>query len=69
MKEENKILRSRIRGQVHTKPDERSRLVKLGKALGQAIEEVITLITTNATAFWQCPSTAVILALFAFDHA
>lgn len=44
LKEENKILRSRIPGQVHTKPDERSRLVKLGKALGRAIEELITLV-------------------------
>ena len=39
LKEENKILRSRITGQVHTKPDERSRLIKLGEALGQATEE------------------------------
>ena len=27
LKEENKILRARIPGQVHTKPDERSRLI------------------------------------------
>lgn len=52
LKEENKILRSRIRGQVHTKPDERSRLVKLGKALGQAIEELITLVTPSTFYRW-----------------
>ena len=40
LKEENKILRARIPGQVHTKLDERSRLVKLGKALGQADRRV-----------------------------
>ena len=34
--EENKILHARIPGQVHTKPDERRRLVQLGKALGRA---------------------------------
>ena len=37
LKEENKILRSRIPGQIHTKPDERSRLVKLVKALGPGL--------------------------------
>ena len=44
LKEENKILRARVPGQIHTKPHERSRLVKLGKALGQAIEELIALM-------------------------
>ena len=34
LKEENKILRARVPGQIHTKPHERSRFVKLGKALG-----------------------------------
>ena len=33
LKEENKILRVGFPGQVHTKPDERTRLVQLGKAL------------------------------------
>ena len=47
LKEENKILRARVPGQVHTRPDERPRLVKLGKALGQAIEELITLVTPS----------------------
>ena len=47
LKEEYKILRARVPGQVHTRPDERSRLVKLGKALGQAIEELITLVTPS----------------------
>ena len=36
LKEENRILRSRISGQVHTTAEERSRLVKLGKALERA---------------------------------
>ena len=52
LKEENKILRSRVPGQIHTKPDERSRLVKLGKALGQAIEELITLVAPSTFYRW-----------------
>ena len=36
LKEENKILRARIPGQVHTKPAERKRLLKLGKVLGES---------------------------------
>ena len=52
LKEEYKILRARVPGQVHTRPDERSRLVKLGKALGQAIEELITLVTPSTFDRW-----------------
>ena len=52
LKEENKILRARVPGQIHTKPDERSRLVKLGKALGQAIEELITLVSPSTFYRW-----------------
>ena len=37
LKEENKILRARIPGQVHTKPEERRRPVQLGRALGHPI--------------------------------
>ena len=52
LKEEHKILRARVPGQIHTKPDERSRLVKLGKALGQAIEELITLVAPSTFYRW-----------------
>ena len=52
LKEENKILRARIPGQVHTKPDERSRLIKFGKALGRAVEELITLVTPQTFYRW-----------------
>lgn len=52
LKEENKILRSRIPGQIHTKPDERSRLVKLGKALGRAVEELITIVSPQTFYRW-----------------
>ncbi len=52
LKEENKILRARIPGQIHTKPAERSRLIKLGKALGQAVEELITLVSPATFYRW-----------------
>ena len=52
LKAENKILRTRIKGQVHTRPDERRRLLQLGKALGQGIEEIITLVTPATFYRW-----------------
>ena len=52
LKEENKILRARVPGQIPTKPDERSRLIKLEKALGQAIEELITLVAPSTFHRW-----------------
>ena len=47
LKEENKILRSRIPGEIQTRPDERRRLLQFGKALGRAIEELITLVSAS----------------------
>ncbi len=52
LKEENKILRARIKGQIHTKPGERQRLLVLGKALGQAIEELITIVSPSTFYRW-----------------
>lgn len=52
LKEENKILRARVPGQIHTKPSERERLIKLGKALGKAIEELITIVTPATFYRW-----------------
>jgi putative transposase len=52
LKEENKILRSRIPGQVHTRDHERERLLKLGKSLGQAIEELITIVAPSTFYRW-----------------
>ena len=37
LKEETRILRVRIPGQIHTRPHERLRLLKYGKAIGRAI--------------------------------
>ena len=52
LKEENKILRARIPGQIHTKVEERKRLLKLGKPLGKAIEELITIVSPKTFYRW-----------------
>ena len=52
LKEENKILRARVPGQVHTRPAERERLLKFGKALGRAVEELITIVTPGTFYRW-----------------
>ena len=58
LKEENKILRARIPGQVHTKPDERRRLVQLGKALGRAFDELLTIVSISTFYRWCRDETA-----------
>ncbi|WP_437200884.1 hypothetical protein [Planctomicrobium sp. SH664] len=52
LKKENKILRSRIPGQVHTKPHERERLLALGKQLGRAIESLLTIVSPSTFYRW-----------------
>ena len=52
LKQENKILRARIPGQVHTRVEERQRLLKYGKVIGRAIEELITIVTPGTFYRW-----------------
>jgi hypothetical protein len=52
LKEENKILRSRVPRQIHTKPHERERLLKLGKPLGRAVEELLTIVSPSTFYRW-----------------
>jgi len=52
LKEENKILRARLGDEVHTKPEERKRLIQFGKALGRAIEELITIVSPGTFYRW-----------------
>ena len=52
VKEENKILRARVPGQVHTKPDERERLLRFGKPVGRAIEELMTIVSPKTFYRW-----------------
>jgi putative transposase len=52
LKAENKILRARIPGQIHTRDHERETLIKLGKKLGKAIEELITIVSVSTFYRW-----------------
>ena len=52
LKAENKILRARIPGQIHTRPAERERLLKFGKVLGKAIEELMTIVSPATFYRW-----------------
>ena len=52
LKAENKILRARIPGQVHTRQHERERLLKFGKAIGRAIEELMTIVSPATFYRW-----------------
>lgn len=52
LKQENKILRARIPGQIHTRKDEREKLLRFGKQLGRAIEELITIVTPSTFYRW-----------------
>ncbi len=52
LKEENKILRARLPSQVHTRREERERLLKFGKAIGRAIEELITIVSPATFYRW-----------------
>ena len=52
LKEESKILRARLGGQIHTTSAERKRLLKFGKPIGRAIEELITIVTPSTFYRW-----------------
>jgi len=52
LKEENKILRARVPAQIYTKPEERQRLLKFGKALGRAVEELLTIVSPATFYRW-----------------
>lgn len=52
LKEENRILRDRIPGEIHTKPEERARLLKFGRKLGHSINELITIVTPGTFRRW-----------------
>ena len=52
LKNENRILRDRIPGEIHTKPHERAQLLKYGKPLGKAINELITILTPGTFHRW-----------------
>ena len=52
LKHENKILRARLPKQVHTTYEERETLLKYGKLIGRAIEELITVVSPATFYRW-----------------
>lgn len=52
LKRENKLLRARLPKQIHTTYEERQTLIKYGKAIGRAIEELITIASPGTFYRW-----------------
>lgn len=52
LKEENRILRARLPQEIHTRRDERARLLKFGRPVGQAIKELISIVTPQTFYRW-----------------
>jgi putative transposase len=52
LKAENEILRSRLPRAVRTTPHERRRLLKLGRPLGSAIKDIVTIVSPKTFAKW-----------------
>ena len=45
LKEENRILRSRLPGQISVTAKERQRLIRVGRKLGAQLKELISIVT------------------------
>lgn len=45
-------MRARLLEQIHTRKEERERLIKFGKAIGRAIEELITIVSQATFCRW-----------------
>ncbi|MFO0836566.1 MAG: integrase core domain-containing protein [Phycisphaerales bacterium] len=52
LKAENQLLKSRVRGRVRTTAVERARLLRLGKPLGCALRDIITIVSPRTFAKW-----------------
>ena len=52
LKHENKILRERLPKQVHTTAEERRVLLRYGKAVGKAIEELVSIVSPSTFYRW-----------------
>jgi putative transposase len=52
LKEENRILRARLPGQINTTPRERERLLRFGRNLGKAIHSVVTIVAPGTFLRW-----------------
>jgi putative transposase len=52
LKAENRILRAKLPERITITTEERSRLLKYGKALGKAIKDLITIVTPRTFMRW-----------------
>ena len=52
LKAENEVLRARLPKHIRTTAQERSRLIKFGKKLGEAIQEIVTIVSPNTLKQW-----------------
>ncbi len=52
LKYENKILRARLPKQIHTTTEEWKTLLKFGRAVGKAIEELISIVSPASFYRW-----------------
>ncbi len=50
LQEENRVLRSKLPNRITVTPQERARLIKLGKALGGALKAIITIVSPRTFA-------------------
>jgi putative transposase len=53
LKEENKVLRSKLGKKVQVTPPERRRMLKVAEPLGDAIKELITVVTYRTFLRWK----------------
>ena len=52
LKVENRILRDKLPKRITVTKQERTRLIKLGKGLGSAIKDLITIVSPRTFARW-----------------
>ena len=52
LKEENRILRSRLPAQISVTPNERLRLIRVGRKLGAQLKELISIVTYGSFLRW-----------------
>ncbi len=52
LKAENEVLRARLPEHIRTTPAERAKLLKFGKPLGSAIQDLITIVHPRTFARW-----------------
>ncbi len=64
LKAENEILRSRLLRSVRTTPAERSRLLKLAKPLGNAVKELISIVTFRTFQRWRADAKKTWVSIF-----